>query len=960
MGRVPSLPQKVFGKNTHAPASVPGSATSPVPTFSSNISSTTTRSLQVDTQHPGSSAVVPKKSHACIPASKRPPPCPVISPTSAPPPVKKTNTLATPRSITTSQKVDTRQIQLDRLGTLVRDLTRDYSEADSWETFVTAFRGRSYLADDLEDLPHPAAPLLKAWRDDGVPVQSCASPWTLEQKDAAVERGCHPSANLHSSFVREEMAEFIENNFWMVLPYDAVRDLPNLMFTPLAVKDERDRKPRLLMDHSWPWEWGSINELTLPGAPPEAMQFGHMLSRLVYQARHADPKFGAMKSCKHDVKDGYYRMFLSAQDCPKLAALLPRYEGEPQLIGIPMSCTMGWAQSPPTFCAMSETACDLVNDGLKSGRLLRTPAHRLSATAESLDDTEPGFRPRNRDSETLEAEARLGKLAGARTLAHEPTGPAPSSNRPLKKPVAYTDVFVDDFVQLAQGSPTKLNAVRNVLFHTLDHVLRMPSDEEPNRNEAVSLKKMAKGDSSWHTRKLVIGWIIDFIRQTLELPPHRMDGLVELFESLRDKKRVSEKNWQRMLGKLRFVALGIPGCRGLFSALQLALNKASAGRIRVTAKLRHHLDTFASLAADVISRPTHLAEIVPEEPALFGAHDAAKLGMGGVFWDEDLEPRVWRFEYPEDVKRRLVSSDNLSGDVTNSDFEQAGRQAQLCVMADNFDLAYCTIENGTDNTPALSRGDKGAVSSDGPDSLLCNEACEHQRLHRYCAVGFFIPGEANVMADDSSRLFHLSDTAFLAHFEQRYPQSKPWQLCHLPPQDASRLISALRCQPPQSPMSRKHGLPRARTSQSGLPSALSSAMTLPCGASRIPKTRYPTSSSSLSDTDVDLVKAANPSELALYRRSSRPSVRGSPTWVSRISDSRRSDPDTTIPYSLTSWPLSGKKTIPLPALTPSTRSSCALSKTSSTPNTGSGALSTPSSSTLPSSDSSSSCDPPNT
>ena len=200
MGRVPSLPQKVFGKNTHAPASVPGSATSPVPTFSSNISSTTTRSLQVDTQHPGSSAVVPK-SHACISASKRPPPCPVISPTSAPPPVKKTNTLATPRSITTSQKVDTRQIQLDRLGTLVRDLTRDYSEADSWETFVTAFRGRSYLADDLEDLPHPAAPLLKAWRDDGVPVQSCASPWTLEQKDAAVKRGCHPSANLHSSFV---------------------------------------------------------------------------------------------------------------------------------------------------------------------------------------------------------------------------------------------------------------------------------------------------------------------------------------------------------------------------------------------------------------------------------------------------------------------------------------------------------------------------------------------------------------------------------------------------------------------------------------------------------------------------------------------------------------------------------------------------------------------------------------
>jgi hypothetical protein len=37
------------------------------------------------------------------------------------------------------------------------------------------------------------------------------------------------------------------------------------------------------------------------------------------------------------------------------------------------------------------------------------------------------------------------------------------------------------------------------------------------------------------------------------------------------------------------------------------------------------------------------------------------------------------------------------------------------------------------------------------------------------------------MADDASRLFSLSDRAFLAHFTQTYPQPQPWQLCHLPP-----------------------------------------------------------------------------------------------------------------------------------------------------------------------------------
>ena len=59
------------------------------------------------------------------------------------------------------------------------------------------------------------------------------------------------------------MAEFIENKFWAVLPYDLVRDLQELMLSPAAVKEERDRKPRLLCGHSWPWPWGSVNDATV-------------------------------------------------------------------------------------------------------------------------------------------------------------------------------------------------------------------------------------------------------------------------------------------------------------------------------------------------------------------------------------------------------------------------------------------------------------------------------------------------------------------------------------------------------------------------------------------------------------------------------------------------------------------------------------------------------------------------
>ena len=110
------------------------------------------------------------------------------------------------------------------------------------------------------------------------------------------------------------MANFIDHKQWVVLPYDDVRHLP-LMFSPSAVKDERDRKPRLLCDHSWSWHWESINETTIPHSPPEAMQFGGALPRILYYGRHANPKFGTLKANKNDLKDGFYRMYLTPEGC---------------------------------------------------------------------------------------------------------------------------------------------------------------------------------------------------------------------------------------------------------------------------------------------------------------------------------------------------------------------------------------------------------------------------------------------------------------------------------------------------------------------------------------------------------------------------------------------------------------------------------------------------------------------
>ena len=271
-------------------------------------------------------------------------------------------------------------VRTDRLGTLVSSLVDRLQSAESWEDFVLSFRGRSYLADDLDHVDHPATGLLRHWRDHGVPAQTSAEPWSDATKDSYVERGCHRSATEQASFLREEMSEFIENKFWVVLPYELVRHMPQLQLSPAAVKEERARKPRLLCDHSW----YPVNETTVPHSPPEAMQFGWALQRVMRTVRHANPEHGPVHLCKFDIKDGFYRMFLNAHDCPRLGIILPRYEGETQLIAIPMSCTMGWVQSPPSFCAMSETVADLSNSSMAASPTDAAP-HRLESHASHSD-----------------------------------------------------------------------------------------------------------------------------------------------------------------------------------------------------------------------------------------------------------------------------------------------------------------------------------------------------------------------------------------------------------------------------------------------------------------------------------------------------------------------------------------------------------------------------------------------
>jgi hypothetical protein len=87
-------------------------------------------------------------------------------------------------------------------------------------------------------------------------------PWEAERIALNAERGAHPSATVHRTFLRGEFADFIQAGFWVVLPLRQLQALTeqDLRLSPMAVKDEFNRRPRVIIDHTW----FGINEHTIP------------------------------------------------------------------------------------------------------------------------------------------------------------------------------------------------------------------------------------------------------------------------------------------------------------------------------------------------------------------------------------------------------------------------------------------------------------------------------------------------------------------------------------------------------------------------------------------------------------------------------------------------------------------------------------------------------------------------
>lgn len=300
--------------------------------------------------------------------------------------------------------------------------------------------------------------------------------------------------------------------YWVVLPYHAVRHFPLLHLAPARVVPQRDRRPRPTMDYTF----HHTNQECLKLAPAQAMQFGATLQRILQRIVYCNAHHGPLLLAKVDLADGYYRVPLSPAASLALAVLIPSdtpHDTQP-LVALPLALPMGWAQSPPFFCAYTETIADLTN------------SHPATSMHLRLHETQ---------THHLDLPHQLHFHPTAITLG-SPTAP----------PISYTDVYINDFMVSTQR-PHHMPTL-NTLLHSIESVFHDPTPT--NRRTIISTSILHKGDASFSTGKNILGWTINTHPMTLHLPEHRCHKVTQSISNILAKLRCSRKRWQELIGLL--------------------------------------------------------------------------------------------------------------------------------------------------------------------------------------------------------------------------------------------------------------------------------------------------------------------------------------------------------------------------------------------------------------------------
>jgi PAS domain-containing protein len=583
-------------------------------------------------------------------------------------------------------------------------------------------------------LHHPAAAELLKYATGGCPVKS-GKPWTRAEIEAAIARGNHSSAQEPEAieFHMAQVQEKIANKQCRIVLWDDIKDNipPQLKVSPLAMVPHKSRAFRAILDLSFGLrlddggEIMSVNESTEKTAPYGAIdQLGHSLSRIIHALAEVDDN-AKVFFAKFDIKDGFWRLDAADGEEWNFCYVLPQPDGEPTRLVVPTSLQMGWVESPAYFCAASETGRDVAScyAEMELGSL---PPHKFTELTQTHDDF--------------------------KALPHATDGNFSY----------FFEAYVDDYMSLAIAtSQQQLNHISSALMHGIHDVF--PPHEDPDQ-DSLSVKKIRKGEGAWALRGDLLGFTAngDIGPKSIWLEePKRDKLLVILHQWIRAGRNghsgVEYSEFRSVIAKIRHAFVAIPNGLGLLSPCNDVLRREPRfvyfHRNKV---LLEALVDIRTLLKESICKPTLCKELVNGWPGYVAIVDASGHGVGIVVVGESLPcaPTVCRVEWPEAIKKNIVSDSNPDGKITNSDLESAGALLAWLVVECTCDITpgtHVAIYSDNDATVVRIRKRKSKARIAG--ALIRALSLRLKYAQASPLTPLHIQGKRNMITDVPSRSF---------------------------------------------------------------------------------------------------------------------------------------------------------------------------------------------------------------
>jgi hypothetical protein len=378
----------------------------------------------------------------------------------------------------------------------------------------------------------------------------------------------------------------------------------------------------------------AVNDTTVKSAPKGAIdQLGECLTRIIHAFAETDDD-AKIFMAKWDIKEGFWCMDCREGEEWNFSYVLPQPEGEPVMLVVPTSLQMGWVESPPYFCAASETARDIVTEytNMPVGSL---PSHKFAKYVVG------------------------GESYAALRQDH--------NDQPFR---TMLEVYVDDFMSFV------IPVSKSQLKHTADAVMMgihdiFPANDLDDGDDPISEKKLKNLKGQYSTEKTLLGFDFDGICKTMWLKSAKREKLLTILRGWtctgqRGTAGIPFKEFESTVAKpclhMQPDGIGTPVIVQSHSKAKTIVRLLSRNKRLLTS-----LEGCRTLLRESTKDPTRCSQLIQGWPDFISFVDALRHGAGGVIIGElsPCTPTVFRWQWPPDVASDIKTFENPEGRILN-------------------------------------------------------------------------------------------------------------------------------------------------------------------------------------------------------------------------------------------------------------------------------------------------------